>query len=129
MKNWVIGVWLLLLATPVASHELTPTYPKLHPSYVSGLLTAKLNIFNARRDIEYYEIGVFTFDWTPVPFATTSKILKVPHGTGYSFDIFVRERDRNVAVYVCTLSKLRSDKPNNAIISSKVCSKLGGMPS
>jgi hypothetical protein len=129
MKTWVVGLGLFLLATPVASHELTPTYPKLRPSIVNGLLSAKLNVFNARKDVDYYEIGVFSFDWKPVPFATTNKIVKVPHGTSYGFEVFVRERDRKSAVYICTLSKLRSDKAQNAIISSKVCSKVGGQPS
>ena len=124
MRTLALTVGFIVAATSVAGHELTPTYPKLMPSIVDGLLSAKLNMFNARKDVDYYEIGVFTEYMTPVPFATTNHIIKVPTGTGYNFEIFIRKRDKNAAVYVCTISKLRSDEAQNAIISSKVCSKF-----
>lgn len=117
---------LLLATTPVVAHEMTPTYPKLGPSYVDGILSAKLSMFNARADVEYYEIGVFTMDWTPIPFATTAKLLKVPRGTHKAFEVYIRKEDEDRAVFVCTMSKLRSDLPSNAIISSKVCSRVDG---
>jgi len=117
---------LFLATTPVVAHEMTPTYPKLKPSYVDGIMTAQLSMFNARQDVEYYEIGVFTLDWAPVPFATTSRLIKVPRGTHKAFDVYIRNQDKDNAVFVCTMSKLRSDLPSNAIISSKVCSRVDG---
>ena len=126
MRTLAIMVGFITVASSVAAHELTPTYPKLMPSYVDGLVSAKMRMFNARQDIDYYEIAVFTKDMVAIPFATTNQIIKVPHGTSYEFEIFIRNRDRPSAVYVCTMSKLRSDKAQNAIISSKVCSKFDG---
>ena len=124
MKWLIAGFGLLLSATQVDAHELTPTYPRLLPSIVDGLMSSKLSMFNARRDVDYYEIGVFTEHMVPVPFATTNHIIKVPTGTSYQFEVFIRNRDVPTVVYVCTTSKLRSDKSQNAIISSKVCSKF-----
>lgn len=126
MRTLALVLGFLLTATSVAAHELTPTYPRLTPSFVGGLLSARLSMFNAREDVDYYEIGVFTVDMVPVPFATTNKIIKVPYGTHYNFEVYIRNKDKGAAVYVCTLSKLRSDRAQNAIISSKVCSRLDG---
>jgi hypothetical protein len=126
MKSLLLVLALLSPTTPVVAHELTPTYPDLKPSYVDGLLVARLSMFNAREDVEYYEIGVYDESWNKVPFATTDKIAKVPYGEHKSFEVYVRKQDKKRAVYVCTVSKLRSDKPSFAIISSKVCSRLDG---
>ena len=126
MKTLFLVSALILATTPVVAHELTPTYPKLRPAYLDGLMVASVTMFNAREDVEYYEVGVFDLDWRPVPFATASKIMKVPYTERESFDVYVRKADQNRAVYLCTTSKLRSDKPSNAVISSKVCSRLDG---
>jgi hypothetical protein len=125
--KYLIATFVMIFATySAAAHELTPTYPELKPSYVTGILVARLSMFNARKDVEYYEIGVYDESWNKVPFATTDKIAKVPQGTHKNFEIYIRKKDKKRAVYVCTVSKLRSDKPSFAIISSKVCSRLDG---
>lgn len=126
MKNLLLVLALLLASTPVVAHELTPTYPKLRPAYLDGLMVATVTMFNAREDVEYYEVGVFDLDWRPIPFATASKIMKVPYTERETFDVYVREKDKDRAIYLCTTSKLRADKPSNAVISSKVCSRLDG---
>jgi len=116
----------LFLAGKVSAHEMTPTYPNLVPSYVDGLFSAKLTMFNARKDVDYYEIGVFDTAWEPVPFASSSKILKVPYGSKKTFEVFVRREDRSRAVFICSLSKLRTNESARAIISSKICSRTDG---
>lgn len=126
MKVLSLVFGLFLATTPVVAHELTPTYPELKPSYVDGLLVAKLSMFNAREDVEYYEVGVFDKDWRKVPFATQERIIKVPYGNHKRFEVYIRIEDKGKAIYVCTISKLRSDKPGNAIVSSKVCSRIDG---
>lgn len=110
----------------VVAHEMTPTYPKLKPSYVDGLLVASLTMFNARKDVDYFEVGVFDIDWNPIPFATSAKIMKVPQGNRQSFDVYIRKKDEARAVYVCTTSKLRADDASNTVVSSKVCSRVDG---
>lgn len=116
----------ICFTSSVVAHEMTPTYPKLLPSYVNGLLSAKMTMFNARKDVDYFEVGVFDIDFNPIPFATTNKIMKVPYGGRESFDVYIRKKDEERAVYVCTTSKLRTDVASNAIISSKVCSRVDG---
>lgn len=116
----------LFLAGKVSAHEMTPTYPNLVPSYVDGLVSAKMTMFNSRKDVDYFEIGVFDGEWNPVPFAATAKILRVPHGTSKTFEVFVRHKDKNRATFICSLSKLRTDSSARAIVSSKICSRTDG---
>jgi len=116
----------LFLAGKVSAHEMTPTYPPLVPSYVDGLVSAKMTMFNSRKDVDYFEIGVFDDEWNPVPFAATAKILRVPHGSSKTFEVFVREEDKKRATFICSLSKLRTDSSARAIVSSKICSRTDG---
>ena len=116
----------LFLAGKVSAHEMTPTYPPLVPSYVDGLVSAKMTMFNSRKDVDYFEIGVFDDEWNPVPFAATAKILRVPHGSSKTFEVFVRHKDKNRATFICSLSKLRTDSSARAIVSSKICSRTDG---
>jgi hypothetical protein len=126
MRNVFFLVGVLLTTTTLGAHEMTPTYPTFAPSYVGGLASTELTVFNARKDVEFYQVGVFDRDWKPIPFATPDKLLHIPYTERTTFDVFVRDEDVRKAVYVCTLSKLRSDVPSNAIISSKICSRTDG---
>ena len=63
----------IFIATSVKAHEMVPTYPKLEPSYIKGLQKTSLTIFNKRPEVEFYEIGVFTKDWKPLPFKAVQK--------------------------------------------------------
>ena len=56
------------------AHELTPTYPELRSSYIPGVLTTKLKMWNARMDVDYYKIEVTDENWNAVPFITTEEI-------------------------------------------------------
>ena len=116
----------LFLAGKVSAHEMTPTYPNLVPSYVDGLVSAKMTMFNARKDVDYFEIGVFDDEWNPVPFAASAKILRVPNGSSKTFEVFVRHKDKNRATFICSLSKIRTDSSARAIVSSKICSRTDG---
>ena len=122
----VLFIAALFLAGKVSAHEMTPTYPPLVPSYVDGLVSAKMTMFNSRKDVEYFEIGVFDDEWNPVPFAATAKILRVPHGSSKTFEVFVRQEDKKRATFICSLSKLRTDSSARAIVSSKICSRTDG---
>ena len=58
---------------------MTPAYPKLKTSYIDGVSVTKMKLFNRREEVQYYQIEVFTFDFKPVPFASTDKILSLIH--------------------------------------------------
>jgi hypothetical protein len=113
-----------MLALPAQAHEMVPTYPKLVPSHVDGLLKTTMKMFNKRVDVEYYEIGVFDKDFNPVPFVTTYNIFKLDYLGHVTFDIYIRARDRDRAEYICSKSKIRKDSNTKTAISSKICSKI-----
>jgi hypothetical protein len=114
----------LLLVAGAYAHEMTPAYPKLEPSYVSGVHRASLEMFNRREDVQFYEIGVFSKDWEPVPFVTAYAIMKLDYLRRVKFDVYIRNEDVARAAYVCSKSKLRSDTSNITAVSSRICSKF-----
>lgn len=108
------------------AHEMVPTYPKLEPSFMDGLYKTTMTIFNKRPEVEYYEIGVFTQEWEPIPFVSNYKIHKITYLTAATFDIYLRAQDKNRVTYICSQSKLRKQNQTQAAISSKICSKVVG---
>ena len=121
LKYIIVG---LMLALPVQAHEMVPTYPRLEISHVDGLLKTTMKMFNKRADVEYYEVGVFDKNFEPVPFVTAYNVFKLEYLGHVTFDIYIRARDRERAVYVCSKSKLRKGSSTNTPISSKICSKF-----
>lgn len=108
------------------AHEMVPTYPKLKPSYMDGLLVTTMEIFNKRKDVEYYEIAVFDKDWNPIPFVSSFTVVQLDYLKRVKFDIYIREKDKDKALYVCSRSKTLQQKVSNTTITSKICSKFKG---
>ena len=121
LKYIIVGI---MLALPAGAHEMVPTYPTLTLSHVDGLLKTTMKMFNKRADVEYYEVGVFDKDFNPVPFVTAYNVFKLEYLSHTTFDIYIREQDRDRAVYVCSRSKIRKDNNTKAAIASKICSKF-----
>ena len=117
---------LILFATGAGAHEMTPAYPKLHQSAMAQIMQADLSLFNARDDVEYYAISVLDAEMNPIVFASAPRVMHVPTGGRQDFEIYVREDDVARVVYVCTTSMLRAGQEDNAIISSRICSRLDG---
>lgn len=115
---------LLFLLTPffAFAHEMTPTYPKWQLSYLDGLLVTEMEMFNKRSDVDYYEIAVFDEKWNPIPFVSSYKVYKVEYLSRVKFEIYIRERDRLRAEYICSKSKLRNEDKTS--ISSMICSRF-----
>jgi hypothetical protein len=103
---------------------MTPTYPVLKPSYIDGVSVTKMKLFNRRNDVEYYEIGVFTSKWEPIPFASTSKIIKIGYNKRKLFEVYIRAADIAKAVYICTESKVYESTEQVTLVSSRICSKI-----
>ena len=121
-----IFLFVLLTATSVVrSHEMVPTYPVLQPAFVSGLQKLNMTLFNKRAEVEYYEIGVFTSEWEPVPFVSNYKVFKIPYLSTVTFDVYIRDEDKNRATYICSQSKLRKEQVTRTTDSSRICSKVG----
>ena len=116
---------LLLIGGYTSAHQFTPTYPELDQSYIPNVLKADMELFNSRTDVDFYELNVYDNDWNSVPFAVMEgKVVKVEYLKRKQIAVFIREVDKDRAVYVCSVSKLVSDNTNKASIASKICSKL-----
>lgn len=106
------------------AHEMVPAYPTMKPSYITGVSVTNMKIFNRRDDVRYYEIGVFTSEWEPIPFASEEKIIKLEYLEKKTFEVYIRNSDLDDATYICTLSKLEKDNVRTTGVSSKICSKI-----
>lgn len=115
-------------ATAVSAHEMTPAYPIIKPSHVSGVVKVDLSLFNSREEINYYEIGLYDLNWDGIPFSAVYRIIKVGYKERKNFSVYIRESDLDEAVYVCTTSKIRRQRENKTLVSSRICSRLDGMP-
>jgi len=115
-------------ATAVSAHEMTPAYPIVKPSHVTGVVKVDLSLFNSREEINYYEIGLYDLNWDSIPFSAVYRIIKVGYKERKNFSVYIRESDLDEAVYVCTTSKIRRQLETKTLISSKICSRLDGMP-
>lgn len=124
MKRTIIAVLTALIAGASHAHEMTPTYPKLGPSYIDGLYSTTMSLFNKRADVEFYEIGVFDKDFKPVPFVSSYSIVKIRYLGHVTFDIYIRKDDVKRAEYVCSRSKLRKEDTTKTAVSSRICSKF-----
>lgn len=116
-------VSLLVFSGPVFAHQWTPTYPKWESSYVDGVVSVKMELFNSRKDIEWYGIQVLDADMKPVPFVTSEKVMKVPHLKKKKVEVYVRKKDIERAVYICSVSKLMKEQRSRAAVASRICSK------
>lgn len=115
---------LILLSGQVSAHQWTPTYPDLTPSYVDGVYKVTMTLYNARRDIEWFEISVYDDDWETVPFATVDRVVNVKHLSRKKIDIHIRAKDRNRVRYICSRSKILTDAKRGTVINSRICSKI-----
>ena len=111
-------------ANETVAHEMVPTYPELKQSYMEGLYTTTMTMFNRRPEVEYYEIGVYDDDWEPVKFVSNYKIWKIPYLSTVSFDIYIRGNDKYKVRYICSKSKLRKSNMTRTAVSSRICSKV-----
>ena len=124
MKYLLLLIVLALGGKQAWAHEFTPAYPTLEPSYMDGVLKTKMLIFNRRQDVTYYELSVFDGQWNPIPFAATDKIVEVRYLQRKYVDVYIREKDKKKAVYICSKSKLPAFGDMTATVSSRICSKI-----
>ena len=119
-----IILFLIGLSGYTSAHQFTPTYPELSLSYVKGVYKADMLLFNNRQDISYYSIGVYDKDWKPVKFATENRIVKMQHLERKNITVYIREEDKEEALYICSKSKTLVDEAQTSIVTSRICSKI-----
>lgn len=113
-----------MMSTSISAHQFTPTYPVFTPSFIQGVSSTKMELFNKRKDVSYYEIGVYSASWEPITFATEEKLLYIRYLETKKITVFLKQEDLSKAVYICSESRLRSDEVTNNAVSSKICSKI-----
>jgi len=123
MRAFII-LLLVLNGGYASAHQWTPTYPKLKPSHVTGVYTTKMELFNSRKEIRYYSVGVFDKDWNKVPFVTSPSILRISYLDKRLVDIYLHKKHKNKAHYICSRSKILSSVRDPSIIASRIFSKI-----
>ena len=116
----LVSLVLITLSAPVYSHEMTPTYPKFTQSYMGGVSVTTMSLFNKRKDVSYYKIGVFTDEWKPVAFVSQYAVIPMLYLDTVSFDVYVATQTLSSVEYICSISQLRA----GATIESKICSRV-----
>ena len=124
MKKLYYALAMMLMSVAVSAHELTPTYPVIESAYLTGVSTIKMSLWNRRNDAKYYEINVYDVDWNPVDFATTERLMKVEYLERKSFDIYIRDDDKDKVEYICTVSKQLKEDVKSSGIKSRICSRM-----
>jgi hypothetical protein len=115
---------MLTLCGYASAHQWLPTYPELKQSYVPGVLKVDMELFNARKDVRFYELLVYDANFEPISFASTEKIVEVNYLKRKNIEIFIREQDRSRVTYICSKSKLLKGTGPATVVSSRVCSKI-----
>jgi len=124
MKHFMSALMVVLTCGSASAHELTPTYPEFKPSYVRDISVTTMEMFNAREEIEFYRIDVYTENWDPIPFASGQKVIQVSHRERYTFNVYVRDSDLDKVEYICTTSMIEQGTVQTQGVSSRVCSRV-----
>ena len=117
----------IFLCGSATAHQWTPTYPELRASYISGIHTTDMKLYNSRGDVDYYQIQVFDEDFEPVKFAITggqSNVVNVPHRKTVSVSVFVPSAESSRVVYICSRSMILKENKSASLLFSRICSKV-----
>lgn len=120
----VIVFLLFIFGGQANAHQFVPTYPKFVPSFMEGILYTKMELFNKRTDVEYYEIDVYDSNWNTVTFATDSKLIYAKYLQTKKINVYIKAEDLRKVTYICTESRIRKEEATATVISSKICSKV-----
>jgi len=115
---------MMLFAGQAYAHQFLPTYPKFEQSFISGVSYVKMELFNRRKEVEYYELGVFDADWNTMSFASENKLIQIKYLETKKINVYVKNEDLKRVSFICTESRLRKEDTKQTLISSKICSKI-----
>jgi len=104
------------------SHEMVPARFELKQSPAVNIHMTTFKMFNARDDVDYYQVSVYDQDWNRVPFASFDRVFKLEHLQRKEVKVYIQEEDIPSVTYVCTESKLYKGK--GAYVASRICSKI-----
>ncbi len=90
---------------------------------MDDVLVTSMTLFNARGDVDYYEVQVLDGDMNPVPFASGERIYNINHLRRKVVDVYISSKDEARAVYICSRSKSLAGEGSRTVLSSRICSK------
>ena len=117
----------LFLCGSATAHQWTPTYPEMRLSYISGIHTTDMKLYNSRGDVDYYQVQVFDGYFNPIKFAISggqTDVINVPHKKTRSVSIYVPSSEVSRVVYICSRSMILKEKESASLLSSRICSKV-----
>ena len=117
----------LLLCGSATAHQWTPTYPELRQSYISGIHTTDMKLYNSRGDVDYYQVQVFDGYFNPIKFAISggrTDVLNVPHRKTVSVEVYIPSAHASRVVYICSRSMILKKEESASLLSSRICSKV-----
>ena len=109
-----------------SAHEMTPAYPEVKPSHVRDVVKAEMSLFNSREEVEFYEVDLYDKDFNRIPFKTKYKLIRINYKERKNFTVYIRKKDLFRATFICTTSKFRRGTTTRTLVSSRICSRLGG---
>lgn len=116
-------IMLVLFSTAVSAHEMAPTYFEFKNSIYNDIYETTILLTNRREDQTYYEISVVDENFEPVRFATSNRLVNVKSFTRQYFTLYVRKKELEKAVYICTTSKTPKGKSGLSGVTTRICSK------
>ena len=117
----------LFLCGSATAHQWTPTYPELRTSYISGIHTTDMKLYNSRGDVDYYQVQVFDGYFNPIKFAISggqTDVINVPHRKTRSISIYVPSTESSRVGYICSRSMILKKDESASLLSSRICSKV-----
>lgn len=124
MLRYVLVLVLVLFGGYANAHQFLPTYPTFQLSHIDDVVYTKMQLFNKRKEIDFYELSVFDGEWNTIPFASENKLIQINYLETKEINIYLKKSDLKRVVYICTESKIRKQDIQYAVISSKICSKV-----
>ena len=117
----------IFLSVEVSAHQWTPTYPEFRLSYISGIHTTDMKLYNTRDDVDYYQIQVFDGYFNPIKFAINggqSDVVNVPFRKKRTVSVYVPSNEFSRVVYVCSRSMILREEETASLLASRICSKV-----
>jgi hypothetical protein len=122
--RYIMAIMFTVMCSYVSAHSWTPTYPEITPSHSEGVLRVEMLLWNSRQDVSFFTFEVFDQNFVPIKFATPERTVKVEYLKRKTINIYIREIDKDRAVYVCSRSRIVQQNSTTALVSSRICSKI-----
>ena len=83
-----------------------------------------MQLFNKRKEVEYYELSVYDDNWNKISFASEAKLIRISYLQTKDVNVYVKKQDLFKVTYICTESKHQRENVQVAVIATQICSKV-----